>query len=80
MAYGVLAKAAGMTDISMEVGAGGINAYEAIMSSLNNKDLYNKLYELVETIQREKSLWRTYGDDPRDNEAIKLGVEYYDQL
>ena len=49
MAYGVLAKAAGMSDISMEVGAGGINAYEAIMSSLNNKDLYNKLYELVET-------------------------------
>ncbi len=73
MAYGVLAKASGMTDVLMELGAGLINAKEALQGDWNNKDLF----KLDETIQRELSWWKTYGDDPRDNEAIKLGVEYY---
>ena len=74
MAYGVLAKAAGITDISMEVGAGLINAKEALEGSwYSNKDVF----ELNKNLLRELSWWKTYGDDPRDNAAIKLGVEYY---
>lgn len=77
MAYGVLAKAAGITDISMEVGAGLINAQEALEGSwYSNKDVF----ELNKNLLRELSWWKTYGDDPRDNEAIKLGVEYYYKL
>ena len=76
MAYGVLAKAAGITDISMEVGAGLINAQEALEGSWHNKDVF----EFNKDLTRELSWWKTYGDDPRDNEAIKLGVEYYYKL
>lgn len=77
MAYGVLAKAAGMWNIIMESGAGAINAYEALKGNWNNN---KDLFKLGEVIRREMSWWRTYGDDPRDNEAIKLGVEYYYKL
>ena len=73
MAYGVLAKASGMYNLLMEGGAGIINAKEALENSGN---LSNK----IKTIIRELSLIATYGDDPRDNEAIKLGVEYYYKL
>ena len=73
MAYGVLAKASGMFDILMELGAGLINAKEALENSGN---LSNK----IKTIIRELSWIATYGDDPRDNAAIKLGVEYYYKL
>lgn len=77
MAYGVLAKASGMTDVLMELGAGLINAKEALQGNWNsNKDIF----ELYNVLEREMSWWRTYGDDPRDNEAIKLGVEYYYKL
>ena len=76
MAYGVLAKAAGITDISMEVGAGLINAQEALEGSWHNKDVF----EFNKDLTRELSWQKTYGDDPRDNEAIKLGVEYYYKL
>ena len=77
MAYGVLAKASGMTDVLMELGAGVINAKEALQGNWNsNKDIF----ELYNVLEREMSWWRTYGDDPRDNEAIKLGVEYYYKL
>ncbi len=77
MAYGVLAKASGMFDILMELGAGLINAKEALEGSwYSNKDVF----ELNKNLLRELSWWKTYGDDPRDNEAIKLGVEYYYKL
>ena len=72
MAYGVLAKAAGMWNIIMESGAGAINAYEALKGNWNNN---KDLFKLGEVIRREMSWWRTYGDDPRDHEAIKLGAE-----
>ena len=43
--------------------------------------------EVVEAIQKiakgweyEKHWWKTYFDDPRDNEAVKLGIEYYYKL
>ena len=77
MAYGVLAKVAGMWNIIMESGAGAINAYETLKGNWNNN---KDLFKLGEVIRREMSWWRTYGDDPRDNEAIKLGVEYYYKL
>ena len=73
MAYGVLAKASGMYNLLMEGGAGIINAKEALENSGN---LSNK----IKTIIRELSWIATYGDDPRDNAAIKLGVEYYYKL
>ena len=77
MAYGVLAKASGMFDILMELGAGLINAKEALEGSwYSNKDVF----ELNKNLLRELSWWKTYGDDPRDNAAIKLGVEYYYKL
>ena len=77
MAYGVLAKASGMFDILMELGAGLINAKEALEGSwYSNKDVF----EFNKDLTRELSWWKTYGDDPRDNEAIKLGVEYYYKL
>ena len=69
MAYGV----SGMYNLLMEGGAGIINAKEALENSGN---LSNK----IKTIIRELSWIDTYGDDPRDNEAIKLGVEYYYKL
>lgn len=73
MAYGVLARAAGIHDFSMEVGAGIINAKEA----LENSEL---LSDKLKTAVRELSWILTYGDDPRDNAAIKLGLEYYDKF
>lgn len=73
MAYGVLAKASGMTDVLMELGAGVINAKEAFKNS-------NGKIEFLKTLNRELSWILTYGDDPRDNEAIKIGVEYYYRL
>ena len=77
MAYGVLAKAAGITDISMQFGAGVTNAQEALEGNWNNN---KDIFELSKVLERELSWWKTYGDDPRDNEAIKLGVEYYYKL
>ena len=73
MAYGVLAKASGMSDTLMQFGAGVINAKEAFKNS-------NGKIEFLKTLNRELSWILTYGDDPRDNEAIKIGVEYYYRL
>ena len=73
MAYGVLAKASGMSYTLMQFGAGVINAKEAFKNS-------NGKIEFLKTLNRELSWILTYGDDPRDNEAIKIGVEYYYRL
>ena len=77
MAYGGLAKATGITDISMQFGAGVTNAQEALEGNWNNN---KDIFELSKVLERELSWWKTYGDDPRDNAAIKLGVEYYYKL
>ncbi len=38
-------------------------------------------YQLNKVINTKKLWWRTYSViDPRDNEAVKLGVEYYYKL
>ena len=84
MAYGVLAKASGMSDNLMQVGAGGYNLWEAIGGTSSIKGLLKGDEEAIKRIENgweyEKNWWRTYFDDTRDNEAIKLGVEYYYQL
>ena len=85
MAYGVLAKAAGMTDFLMESGAGLYNLFEAIGGFDTFKDIIDQEYsEALSQIKKgweyEKHWWRTYFDDPRDNEAVKLGIEYYYKL
>ena len=85
MAYGVLAKAVGMTDFLMESGAGLYNLFEAIGGFDTFKDIIDQEYlEALSQIKKgweyEKHWWRTYFDDPRDNEAVKLGIEYYYKL
>ena len=84
MAYGVLAKAAGMTDFLMESGAGAYNLWEAIGGVSSIKGLLNGDEEAIQKIAKgweyEKHWISTYFDDPRDNEAVKLGIEYYYKL
>ena len=82
MAYGVLAKAAGMSDFIMQLGAGGYNFFEAVGGWSTWNDI--KSLEFSEAMPRIKKGWAyekdwisTYFDDPKDNAAIKLGVEYY---
>ena len=82
MAYGVLAKAAGMSDFIMQLGAGGYNFFEAVGGWSTWNDI--KSLEFSEAMPRIKKGWAyekdwisTYFDDPRDNAAIRLGVEYY---
>ena len=82
MAYGVLAKAAGMTDFLMESGAGLYNLFEAIGGFDTFKDIIDQEYlEALSQIKKgwayEKDWISTYFDDPRDNAAIRLGAEYY---
>ena len=67
--FGVIAKAACISEWIAQVGAGGYNFLEAIKSS-----------GLKEAFKYEKEWLRTFFDDPRDNEAIKKGFEYYDIL
>ena len=73
MAYGVLAKAAGLGDFALNGGAGVINALEAWESS-------NGLVEHLKTIEREVSWLITLCDDPRDFIAIRKGVLVYYKL
>ena len=84
MAYGVLAKASGMSDNLMQVGAGGYNLWEAIGGTSSIKGLLKGDEEAIKRIEKgweyEKHWWRTYFDDPRDNEAVKKGIEYYYRL
>ena len=82
MAYGVLAKAAGMSDFIMQLGAGGYNFFEAVGGWSTWNDI--KSLEFSEAMPRIKKGWAyekdcisTYFDDPRDNAAIRLGAEYY---
>ena len=84
MAYGVLAKAAGMSDILMQSGAGIYNLKEAIGGFgtvlgfwTGNKE---KIERFLKGWEYEQHWWRTYFDDPRDNAAVKLGIEYYYKL
>lgn len=67
--FGVIAKAAGISEWIAQVGAGGYNFLEAAKGN-----------GLKEAWKYEKEWWRTFFDDPRDNEAIKKGFEYYDIL
>ena len=85
MAYGVLAKAAGMWDIIMESGAGAYNFIEAIGGVGTLKDIFS--FDSLEAVKKilhglsYEIFWvNSYFDDPRDNVAIKLGVEYYYKL
>lgn len=73
MAYGVLAKAAGLGDFALNGGAGVINALEAWESS-------NGLAEHLKTIEREVSWLITLCDDPRDFIAIRKGILVYYKL
>ena len=84
MAYGVLAKAAGMSDILMQSGAGIYNLKEAIGGFgtvlgfwTGNKE---KIERFLKGWEYEQHWWRTYFYDPRDNAAVKLGIEYYYKL
>lgn len=67
--FGVIAKAAGIGEWIAQVGAGLYNFKEA-KDSVGWK----------EACKYEKEWWITFFDDPRDNEAIKKGFEYYDIL
>lgn len=85
MAYGILAKAAGMSDNLMQVGAGEYNLFEAIggkdtLNDIRNQEYSEALSQIKKGWEYEKHWWRTYFDDPRDNEAVKLGIEYYYKL
>ncbi len=84
MAYGVLAKAAGMPDILMQAGAGAYNFWEAIGGTSSIKGLLKGDEEAIKRIEKgweyEKHWLSTYFDDPRDNAAVKLGIEYYYKL
>ena len=84
MAYGVLAKASGMSDNLMQVGAGGYNLWEAIGGTSSIKGLLKGDEEAIKRIEKgweyEKHWLSTYFDDPRDNAAVKLGIEYYYKL
>ncbi|MCI1959750.1 MAG: polymorphic toxin type 44 domain-containing protein [Clostridia bacterium] len=73
MAFGVIAKAAGISDKFSQIGAGLVNFKDSILSAKN-------LDELREHWNTEIQWKRTYYDDPRDNKAIKKGFEYYDKL
>lgn len=53
MAYGILAKAAGMSDNLMQVGAGGYNLFEAIGGKDTLNDIRNQEYsEALSQIKR----------------------------
>ncbi len=50
-----MGKASGMTDVLMELGAGVINAKEALQGNWNiNKDIF----ELYNVLEREMSWWK----------------------
>ena len=84
MAYGVLAKAAGMTDFLMQAGAGLYNFKEAIGGLRTILGFFTGNKEEIERFLKgweyEKHWINTYFDDPRDNAAVKLGIEYYYKL
>ena len=85
MAYGVLAKASGMSDNLMQAGAGGYNLWEAIggkdtWNDIRNQEYSEALSQIKKGLEYEKIWWRTYFDDLRDNEAVKKGIEYYYRL
>lgn len=67
--FGVIAKAAGIGEWIAQGGAGLYNFFEAAKGN-----------GLKEACKYEKEWLRTFFDDPRDNEAIKKGFEYYDIL
>ena len=69
IAYGVIAKAAGISEFVGHVGAGGYNLLEF---GMNNG---------ISAAFDQWKKWRsTIGDDPRDYAAIELGYEYYNRL
>lgn len=90
MAFGIVAKAAGIEEFITYLGAGIYNFYEAvgIASFLNSVDIAvanddpciydcDKTLAAIEGIRRESQWMSTYFDDPRDHAAIKKGFEYY---
>ncbi|MCI1999720.1 MAG: polymorphic toxin type 44 domain-containing protein [Clostridia bacterium] len=73
IAFGVLVRAAGISENFSQFCAGAVNFKDSILSAKN-------LNEFRKNWNTEIHWKRTYYDDPRDNKAIKKGFEYYDKL
>jgi hypothetical protein len=92
IAYGVIAKAAGITESFAHRGAGAANFIDAILNAFNSKEMKKEVSDYkktgiipdTEVIEKafltELSYWRTNFDDPRDAEMINLGIGYYNKL
>ncbi len=91
IAYGVIAKAAGISEFVGHAGAGLYNFWEAvdligfIIKTIKvplgaNKDYQKDIEKLLEALSRESKWISTFLDDPRDYAAIELGYEYYNKL
>ncbi|MCI1959785.1 MAG: polymorphic toxin type 44 domain-containing protein [Clostridia bacterium] len=70
MTFGVIARAAGMSQFVLHGGAGIYNAFELFKNSKGNDE---RLQSLKVDLDRISS----FGDDPRDYRAIELGIKYY---
>ncbi|MCI1958003.1 MAG: polymorphic toxin type 44 domain-containing protein [Clostridia bacterium] len=73
IAFGVIARAAGISDKFSQFGAGYVNFKDSIFSAKDMKDLQERFNTEIHWLS-------TYCDDPRDNKAIKKGFEYYNKL
>ena len=69
IAYGVIAKAAGISEFVGHAGAGLYNLYE-----------FKRNNGISAAVDQGKKWRSTIGDDPRDYAAIELGYEYYNRL
>ncbi|MCI1959955.1 MAG: polymorphic toxin type 44 domain-containing protein [Clostridia bacterium] len=86
MAYGVIARASGISDFISEWGAGIVNYFENVGILKYPLDYYtdDEIDEIIKTgpkaILQEIKRIRTKFDDPRDSKAIKRGFAYYKKL
>jgi hypothetical protein len=88
IAYGFIAKAAGIPESIAHKGAGAVNFYDAIYTKEYKKILSQafKSGDMPENdiaekaFIRELSYWKTDFDDPRDYKAIELGFSYYNKI
>ncbi|MCI2000881.1 MAG: polymorphic toxin type 44 domain-containing protein [Clostridia bacterium] len=83
--YGVIAKAAGISEFVSHAGAGAVNLYDAIYTKEYKKILSQafKSGDMPENDTAEKAFlkeltfFKTDFDDKRDYQAIELGFRYY---
>lgn len=86
MAYGVIARASGISDSISHLGAGIVNYLENVGSLKYPMDYYtdDEIDEIIKSgpkaiIQELKWIYSDF-DDPRDFRAIQKGFKYYEKL